>query len=574
MKKKKISRINLTILLCFIFSFPIGDNWKGTSLFASGGDDHEHKNEQTAPSEIIGKPYFTINSVSDVFEIVLRYEPIEANHKTTMKLFVSDFETNNSSDSAKIEITCADDSRLKFTVNQIEKGMYLIECVFPENKKYSLVANISDGNNADLMMLEGIEVGKKLPTSPDEPSKIPNQSHLGNILHLLAGLIIGIILMMFLRKMKKTTAVILLLLLFIPADFNNTVDAHGGEEHGDEKKKSNSSISDEFEVQKETQFLFDVRTAFSNYSEYNSILKLYGKVMPAVNGSAQIIAPQNGSIISLNAGIGQKVGKGQILAVVEQNLSTSEQVQVSTEKSNADAEYENAKKEYERLKSIQDIVAKKDFQQSEIRFKTAEANKKIFDNLSSGSSKLYVIKSPIEGVVDNFNLSIGQQMEQGHVMFNVYNTQKLKLEAQVFDKDLHKINKEVNFIVECVSENHKTKSAKLTAFSNVVNPVNQSSQIILEIENEDGDFKPGQFVNVDVLAKTEQKKLVVPTSAISEINGKPVVFVHNEPEIFKVVFVQLGESNIENTIILKGLDENERVVTNGTYQVKSIYLNQ
>jgi cobalt-zinc-cadmium efflux system membrane fusion protein len=373
--------------------------------------------------------------------------------------------------------------------------------------------------------------------------------------------------------MKKIIAATLILLATVPLSLNENAYAHGGEDHGNDKKKTNASVSDEFEVLKETQFLFDVRTTFSKYSEYNSMLKLYGKVMPVTNGSAQIIAPQNGLIISLNIGIGDKVGKGQILAVIEQTLSAPEQVQLSTEKSKADAEFEVAKKEYERLKSIQDIVAKKDFQQSEIRFKTAEANKKIFDNLSSGSSKLYVIKSPIDGVVDNFNLSIGQQVEQAQAMFNVYDTRKVKVEAQVYDKDLSKITNDVNFLIESAAGNKSTQ-AKLISVNKAVNPVNQSSLVMLEVENPEDNFRPGEFVNVNVMAKSEGRQMVVPTSAVSDINGKPVVFVHQNPENFKMLFVQLGESNIQNTIILKGIEENERVVVNGTYQVKSIYLNQ
>ena len=374
-------------------------------------------------------------------------------------------------------------------------------------------------------------------------------------------------------NMKKIIIVILVFLALLPLSVNKIAHAHEDELHDNNKAISNPSVLDEFEVLKETQFLFDIHTRVSNNSKYNSILKIYGKVMPATNGSAKIISPQNGTVVSLNVNIGQRVAQGQILAILEQNLNTFEIVQLSTEKNNANAEYESSKKEYERLKSIQDIVAKKDFQLCEIRYKTAETNKKIFDNLTSSSSKLYSIKSPISGVVDNFNLSIGQQLEQGNSMFNIYETKKVKLEAQVFDKDLKIITKDVNFLVECVQGNHKTETAKLLAVSNVVNPLNQSSEIILEIDNEEGDFKPGQFVNVAVLAKTEKKYLVIPTSAISEINGKPVVFIHHEPEVFKIKFVQVGEGNIENTIILNGLDENERIVTNGTYQVKSIYLN-
>ncbi|MDO9001044.1 MAG: efflux RND transporter periplasmic adaptor subunit [Bacteroidota bacterium] len=376
-------------------------------------------------------------------------------------------------------------------------------------------------------------------------------------------------------KKKIIIVFILLIAIAIPISNNYQAFAHGGEDHGDEKKQtSGNSLSDEVEVLKETQFLFDIQTTTSSYTDYYNKLKLYGKIMPAINGSAQIIAPQNGFVISLNVGIGESVGKGQVMAVIEQNLNASEQIQISTEKSNADAEYEAAKKEFERLKSIEDIISKKDFQQAQIRYNTAAVNKKVYDNLTSNNSKLITIKSPIDGVVDNFNLAIGQQVKQGDNIFNVFDIKKLKVEAQIFDKDMGKITKDVKFFVECVQQNHATESARLVAFGNVVNPVNQSSQVILEIDNSQGMFKPGQFVNVDVMAQSENKKLVVPTSAITDINGKSVVFIHHEPEVFKVVYVQLGESNSETTVILNGLKENERVVTSGTYQIKSVFMNQ
>jgi len=378
--------------------------------------------------------------------------------------------------------------------------------------------------------------------------------------------------------MKKKTIIVLTLLFAIALPISNNYQAfaHGGEDHGDEKKQTTgNSLTDEVEVLKETQFLFDIQTTSSSYTDYYNRLKLYGKIMPAINRSAQLIAPQNGSIVSLNIGIGESVEKGQVMAIIEQNLNATEQIQISTEKSNADAEYEAAKKEFERLKSIEDIVSKKDFQQAQIRYNTATVNKKVYDNLtSSSSSRLITIKSPIDGVVDNFNLAIGQQVKQGDNIFNVFDIKKLKIEAQIFDRDMSKITKDAKYIVECVQQNHKTECARLVTFGNVVNPVNQSSQVILEIDNTEGLFKPGQFVNVNIMAQSESKKLVVPTSAITDINGKPVVFIHHEPEVFKVLYVQLGESNSETTVILKGLKENERVVTSGTYQIKSVYMNQ
>lgn len=376
--------------------------------------------------------------------------------------------------------------------------------------------------------------------------------------------------------MKKKSVIILSLLtgLLIPVSNSYNAFAHGGEDHGDGKNQKNSnSLTDEVAVLKETQFLFDIQTRQSAYTTYYSKLKIYGKVMPSINGAAQIIAPQNGSVVSLSVSIGERVGKGQVLALIEQNLNTSEQIQISTEKSNADAEYEGAKKELERLKSIEDIVSKKEFQQAQIRFTTALANKKVYDNLTSNNSKVIAIKSPIDGLVDNFNLAIGQQVKQGDDLFNVFDIKKLKIEAQIFDKDRTKITKDVAFFVEN-DQTNKAQNARLIAFGNVINPVNQSSQVILEIDNTESLFKPGQFVNVNVMAQSETRKMVVPTSAITDINGKSVIFIHHEPEVFNVRYVQLGESNSETTVVLNGLEENERVVTSGTYQMKSIYMNQ
>jgi cobalt-zinc-cadmium efflux system membrane fusion protein len=51
--------------------------------------------------------------------------------------------------------------------------------------------------------------------------------------------------------------------------------------------------------------------------------------------------------------------------------------------------------------------------------------------------------------------------------------------------------------------------------------------------------------------------------------------VHTEPEHFKIRFVQPGAASGEQTVLVQGqVNENDRVVTAGTYQLKSIYLNQ
>lgn len=171
-------------------------------LFAHGGEDHGEKKKETIKP---GQTYFTVNSVSDIFEMVLRFDPIDAGHNTKLKLFVSDFETNKPIDSAQLSITCPDDDKLKFTVKQIDKGTYIIEGTFPENKIYSLVANISAGDDTDLMMLEGIEVGKQLTQAESSEHTETSFFSWETIGAFLAGIIFSLLLFWLMMRRKQIT---------------------------------------------------------------------------------------------------------------------------------------------------------------------------------------------------------------------------------------------------------------------------------------------------------------------------------------------------------------------------------
>jgi len=548
---------------------------QGASTKAHEGHSHGEKKKE---SPVNVREFFTVNSVSESYEAVLRYVPIKPNEETIMKLFLSDFETNVPTDSTQVKITCIEDKSIQIEVHFIEPGIYELHAVFPAEKKYQLEITLISGNHTDFILIDHIDVGNKLPIVKKENI---SGIDLYSVFLVLSGLIAGALLMLLIMKKKKTATMGLFLLLLLPNNLSNIAEAHG--DHDNKKKKTKTAgnlYADEIKILKETQFMFNVQTKYVQKTNYYTVLKLYGKIMSSLNGEARIIIPQDGAIISLHVNIGQKVNKGQVLAIIEQNLTATELIQIENEKNNAFAEYEDAEKDYNRIKLLEGIIAGKDLLGAKIRFDNASQNKKIYDNLNG---RMLSLKSPISGFVDNFNMAIGQQVVQGDHLFTVFNTKTLKVEAQIFDKDMHKLNhpdtssirSKYSFSVECIQEKeHFSEYARLLSFGKSVNPVNQSSQVILELDNKNELFKPGQFANVEVHAKGDQKQIVVPTSAIAYINGKPAVFVHTEPEVFKVKYIKTGEGNASRTVILKGLEEHERVVNQGAYQIKSIYLNQ
>ncbi|UOQ50738.1 efflux RND transporter periplasmic adaptor subunit [Hymenobacter cellulosivorans] len=353
--------------------------------------------------------------------------------------------------------------------------------------------------------------------------------------------------------------------------------AHGGEDHGNTAAAPGSvALTDAVALPKESQFLFGIRTELARYSATYSRLTLYGTVAAASGGEGRIVVPQTGRIVSLAARVGQLVQAGQPLAVIDQTLDATQQIGLSTEQANAQAELRAAQQDYNRLQTIADIAARKDVVAAELRLRQARQNAAILNG--QARTRRVTITSPISGTIDVFSLAVGQQVTQGDELFRVLNPGKLRVEAQVFAQDLAGITPGAEFRVEGLQGQSGSAPARLIVLSNVVNPVNQARQLILELDAAGSNlFRAGQAVNVQVLGagSSAEKQLVVPTTALTDLNGKPVVFVHTAPETFKIHYVQPGAANGEQTVLLGGdINENDRVVSVGTYQLKSIYLNQ
>ena len=171
-------------------------------LFATLSFAHEGEQHRPKPTTVGGvKNYFTVNAVSNQFEIVMRYMPIDAKDDAHLTLFLSDFATNRPVDSARFEITSPEDASLKITVEQIDRGTYELHTTFPQNKSYSLTTVINAGNRSDLMLIGPIEVGKELPVaaSADEHAS----TGLGNWWWMiLIAFVVGLLLMYLLMRLR------------------------------------------------------------------------------------------------------------------------------------------------------------------------------------------------------------------------------------------------------------------------------------------------------------------------------------------------------------------------------------
>ena len=132
-----------------------------TAALAHGGEDHGDAQAATPA----GATTFSAVATSEQFEVLLRYAPLKPGADADMRLFLSDFATNAPIKGAKFIFTSPEDPKLKFETTEKGPGEYLVETTFPAKKAYSMTVQVSAGAQADLLLLEGLVVGKELPVA-------------------------------------------------------------------------------------------------------------------------------------------------------------------------------------------------------------------------------------------------------------------------------------------------------------------------------------------------------------------------------------------------------------------------
>ena len=545
-------------------------------VFAHGGEDHGDTKKVAAATA----SYFSSEAVSDVYELLVKYQPLLPGKEFTFKLFVSDFNSNAPVDSsATLQIAVADNPNIKLIITRVDDGVYEVKGIFPEKKSYNLTVNINSVLGPDLMLINNIAVGKLLETNEPITTHAGTHWYQSNWFYGIAGILIGLLLMFFVMKKtnRKVEASIAILLCLLPTATYNTASAHDGEDHGGAAKPG-GTISTTFMVEKETQFLFGIRTEKMETGDFNQSTQVLATVVPSPQGRAVIQSPQTGKIVALKVSVGQTVSAGQLLAVIEQQVDAGTQINILSQRNSVESEFNAAKAQYERLKAIEDIAAKKDVTEARARYETALKNKQLFISnagRNTGNTKMITLTAPVSGVVGTFNYSIGAVVNAGETLFDITNLEKVFVEAQVFANDASQL-KTVERITTSSNIQNDTTSYRLKLISTAqsVNGSNQSQKVIFEIINPKSQFKIGENINLNIFSKNVSRQVIVLNEAIAEINGKPAVFIKDKAEQYSIIYINKGTSNGKYTSILKGVEEGERVVTAGVYQMKTIYLNQ
>lgn len=182
-----------------------------------------------------------------------------------------------------------------------------------------------------------------------------------------------------------------------------------------------------------------------------------------------------------------------------------------------------------------------------------------------------VLRSPINGLVEDIFVARGERVEPGKRMFVVADTTTLWVRALVHERQWTAVEvadgQTVKVTVPGASVHETT--AKINHVGATVEAESRSVPLVAEIDNDDAHYKPGMFVWVDLPQGELREAVAVPAEAVMRHDGKAFVFVPEGDGRFRRREVQTGIETATLIEITRGLTEGEEVVSRGAFLLKS-----
>ncbi len=247
----------------------------------------------------------------------------------------------------------------------------------------------------------------------------------------------------------------------------------------------------------------------------------------------------SGKIKNLYVDFNSKVTTGQILVEldkelletrVQQNEANYNSSVAALEKSKVTLE--NTKKRHERTKALfeKELVSFEEMDSSEVAYFNAQADLKSAEaRLEQAQSQLdtskvdltyTVIRSPIDGVVINRNINIGQTVAaslQAPVLFQIANDlAKMQVECSVDEADIGRVKEgqKVRFNVDAFPNDEFTGVVSQVRYSPVVTQNVVTYTTIVAVENPEVKLMPGMTATISIISGEAQNVLLVPNSAL------------------------------------------------------------
>lgn len=342
-----------------------------------------------------------------------------------------------------------------------------------------------------------------------------------------------------------------------------------------------------------------------NVVQYVTAAAEKGTLVISVSGSGNVISDDtaeidpgiSGEISEIKVALGDKVKKGQLLLVIENDDLEAKRAQAWIAYNQAKEALEKAKLDkLQTDQSLEDLLEQKegdpdsvsdlDIKIAEQKVKSAKlaiesAENKVWSswldyNQAKEEANKREVTAPINGTVTALNIKVGDSVgsvsgatgdnkmtnSSSSSLITITNLEKFKANIALNEIDVTKvkIGQSATLTFDAIEDFTLTGKVSEIDVSGTVTQGVVSFNVKIAFDAKDGRIKPGMTVSAAIVTQRKDNVLLVPNAAVKTEGGQTFVEVLQN-ETPQSVSVEVGLSNEVSTEIISGLQERDNVVT-------------
>ncbi len=336
---------------------------------------------------------------------------------------------------------------------------------------------------------------------------------------------------------------------------------------------------------KEQQWVIPFATSLSVKRKMAREVELPAIVEPAGSDRLTISAPTSGRFFhspKLSLAEGLHIDRGQQVGSIAPTVAGDDFSELTGAVDEARVAKNQALAELQRIKPLvadgllpnkRLTTARNDVERANARLKATRG--RLARVVAPGGKGGLSVKSSLAGVVTEILVANGEPVAPGAPLVRIGGERSRWLRARFVVRPDHELSPAVPVAIR-TAEGERVDvrgRAKLLSLHPIVDPKTQLATWIAQVKLGDGqeepshDLRSGARVVLLLSVGKVEERVAVPRGAVVDINTRPYVFVQLEGESFEKRRVVVGVSDNDYVEIVSGVKTDERVVSQGGYDI-------
>lgn len=312
-----------------------------------------------------------------------------------------------------------------------------------------------------------------------------------------------------------------------------------------------------------------VKTAVPTIGTMSESIECLAELAFNQNKLAQIVAPVGGTIQSVDADLGGMVTEGQVVARIW-SASIAEAVAKSV--------LTHQTLDRERKLHADGISSAKDVQEAEAahraacqQARTLGFSEEDIDAMGRRPDEVVYIglRAPFAGEIIERNAVRGSLVESGRPLFTIADRATMWAMLNIPEAQLGRVRTGQTVELSVDGLPGRTFTGRLTWIASQVDERTRMARARAEVANADGVLRDRMFAHARIVTRSAEQAMLIPPEALQRIEGRPMVFVRLEDDLFEARAVSVGARRAGQVEILDGLRADEGVVVASSFALKS-----